>query len=122
MTPPQSLSASGEPLESVGGAHFDIAARSLQWVFFCVGLPVGTLVPRLAEIKAGLGAGNAAYGTAIAIGGAGAILGNWLGGRLTHALGSKRLAQLGIGLLLIPNIANALAPSVGWLAVVAFAA
>ena len=85
-----------------------------------MGVPIGTLIPRLAEIKAGLDAGNAAYGTAIAIGGGGALLGSWLGGRLTHNFGSKRLAQLGIAFILLANVANAVAPSVQWLAFIAF--
>ncbi len=85
-----------------------------------MGVPIGTLIPRLAEIKAGLGAGNAAYGTAIAVGGGGALLGSWLGGRLTHSFGSKQLARLGITFILLANVANAIAPSVHWLAFIAF--
>lgn len=120
MTPPESESPFGEPMESVGTAHFDSAARALRWVFFAMGIPVGTLVPRLAEIKAGLDAGNAAYGTAIAIGGAGAFLGSWVGGRLTHAFGSRTVARFGISFILLTTISNALAPSVMWLALIAF--
>ncbi len=85
-----------------------------------MGTPIGTLVPRLAEIKAHIGATNAAYGSAMAIGGIGAFVGTWLGGRLTHSLGSKRVAQGGILLILSANIANALAPSVFWFAVCGF--
>ena len=118
--PPQSFSESGEPLESTSGGPYETAGRALRWLFFATGLPVGMLIPRLAEIKAGLGADNASYGTAIAIGGAGAFLGSWLGGRATHAWGSKAVAQWAIGLILLANIANALAPSVLWLAAIAF--
>jgi hypothetical protein len=118
--PPETTPVSGLSSERTHGAHFDVAARSLRWVFFCTGVPIGMLVPRLAEIKAGLGTGNAAYGTAIAIGGLGALFGNVLGGRLTHSLGSKRVAQNFVIFILLANVANALAPSVEWLAFVAF--
>lgn len=120
MTPPQSFADDGAPLESSGTAHYETAARALRWVFFSIGVPVGAVVPRLAEIKAGLGADNAAYGTAIAIGGAGAFVGSWLGGRATHAYGSRRVARVAIYAILLANISNALAPSVLWLAAVAF--
>ncbi len=86
-----------------------------------MGMPVGALVPRLAEIKLQVGADNAAYGSAIAIGGAGALLGNYLGSRLTHAFGSKPVTRFGIIFITLTNVSNALAPSVGWLAVIGFA-
>lgn len=120
MISPESQTHNGDVVESAVGDHFTTAARSLRWVFFCLGVPIGTLIPRLAEIKAGLDAGNAAYGTAIAIGGGGALLGSWLGGRLTHAFGSRQLARLGIAFIVVANVANALAPSVPWLALIAF--
>jgi len=87
-----------------------------------MGVPIGTLIPRLAEIKSGLDAGNAAYGTAIAIGGIGALLGSWLGGRLTHALGSRSLARTGILFIVLASVGNALAPSVEWLAAISLLA
>lgn len=108
-------------MEAVDGAHFERSARALRWIFFATGIPVGSLVPRLAEIKSALGADNAAYGTAIAIGGAGSMLGSWLGGRVTHRFGSRAVARLGIVLILLTNVMNALAPSVTALAAVAFA-
>lgn len=117
---PESLSPSGEPLESTVDGHFLTAARALRWLFFATGLPIGMLIPRLAEIKYGLGADNASYGTAIAIGGAGAFLGSWLGGRATHLWGSRNVARYAILLILAANVANALAPTVLWLAAIAF--
>lgn len=112
----------GEALEAATDSPFVIAGRALRWLFFATGLPVGMLIPRLAEIKYGIGASNASYGTAIAIGGAGSFLGSWLGGRATHAWGSRRVARFGVVLILASNIANALAPSVLWLALIAFIA
>lgn len=99
---------------------YDAAARALRWLFFSTGLPVGMLIPRLAEIKFGIGADNASYGTAIAIGGAGAFFGSYLGGRATHAWGSRRVARLAIIAILAANISHALVPSVLWLAAIAF--
>lgn len=85
-----------------------------------MGLPIGVLVPRLAEIKHAVGAADAAYGTAIAIGGIGALLGNYLGSRLVHRIGSRQTARLAIVLLITTNVSNALVPTVTWLALVAF--
>lgn len=118
--PPESLSTSGDLLESTADGPFETAGRALRWLFFATGLPIGMLIPRLAEIKYGLGADNASYGTAIAIGGAGAFVGSWLGGRATHRWGSRTVARYAILLIVTANIANALAPSVLWLAGIAF--
>lgn len=85
-----------------------------------MGLPIGVLVPRLAEIKHAVGAADAAYGTAIAIGGIGALLGNYLGSRLVHRMGSRQTARAAIVLLIATNVSNALVPTVTWLALVAF--
>lgn len=77
--------------QSATSAESTHARRALSFVQFAVGLPFGVLAPRLADIKATLGVGNGAYGTAIAIGGLGIVLGTWLGGQLTHRFGSRRL-------------------------------
>lgn len=119
MTTPQPPSDAADPRPA--DAPYPSAARAIRWVFFSMGVPIGTLVPRLAEIKAHLGADNAAYGTAIAIGGAGSMLGSWLGGRLTHAIGSRSVARMAILLVVLASISNALAPSVELLALVSFA-
>ena len=100
---------------------FESAKTGLRYGFFFIGVPIGMLVPRLAEIKAGLDAGNSAYGTAIAVGGIGSLIGNYLGGQLVHHFGSKFVARLTITFILLANLANAVAPSVRWLAVVALA-
>lgn len=96
------------------------AGSALKRLFFATGLPIGMLIPRLAEIKYGLGASNASYGTAIAIGGAGAFVGSWLGGRATHTWGSRTVARWAILLIVAANVSNALAPTVLWLAAIAF--
>lgn len=98
---------------------YETARKAVQWGFFFMGVPVGTLVPRLAEIKAGMDAGNADYGTAIAIGGLGALIGNAIGARLVHRFGSKPIARTAILLIFLNNVSNALAPSTRWLALVA---
>ncbi len=100
---------------------YNRANLAIRWSFLFMGLPIGTLIPRLAEIKSGVSAANGSYGTAIAIGGLGAMLGNYLGNQLVHKYGSRFVAQSTFVFILISNISNALAPSVSWLAVVAFA-
>lgn len=98
---------------------YDSARKAVQWGFFFMGVPVGMLVPRLAEIKAGIGAGDSSYGTAIAIGGLGALIGNAIGARLVHRFGSKPVTRTAIVLIFVNNVSNALAPTTIWLAVVA---
>ena len=119
MTSPLDSPEAASPMSA--SSPYGSAARSVRWVFFSMGIPIGTLVPRLAEIKTHLGADNAAYGTAIAIGGGGSMLGSWLGGRMAHVLGSRNVARLAIFLVVIASISNALAPSVEMLALVSFA-
>lgn len=98
---------------------YESARRAVQWGFFFMGVPIGVLVPRLAEIKSGIDASDSVYGTAIAVSGIGAIVGNALGARLVHRYGSKPIVRFGITLILAGNVANALAPSAWWLAFVA---
>ena len=99
---------------------YESARKAVQWGFFFMGVPVGVLVPRLAEIKAGLGAGDASYGSAIAIGGLGAMVGNHIGAQLVHRYGSKPISRTAIVFIMINNVSNALAPTTLWLAIVAF--
>lgn len=75
---------------------------------FLMGAPVGTLLPRLAEIKQGIGASAGSFGTAVALGGAGAVLGNWAGAKLAHRFGTKPMGQWVMVLMLAANVANAL--------------
>lgn len=100
---------------------YERAQRAVKFGFFFMAVPIGVLVPRLAEIKEAVGAADAAYGTAIAIGGMGALLGNFVGSRLVHRLGSRGTARLSIVLLVSANISNALVNTVFLLALVAFA-
>ena len=83
-----------------------------------MGLPIGTLVPRLAEIKHGIGASESSYGTAIAIGGVGALLGNYLGSHLVHHFGTRAVGRRMFYFIVLANFANALAPNAWWLGLV----
>lgn len=101
----------------------DVYARartSIKFSFFFIGVPVGTLVPRLAEIKLGLNAGAGIYGTAIAVGGIGALIGNFIGARVVHRFGSRAVVQGAFTFLITSNVCNALAPNLSWFATVAF--
>jgi uncharacterized integral membrane protein len=95
--------------------HFERAQRSIKAAFFFMGLPIGTLVPRLAEIKAGIGASEASYGTAIAIGGVGALAGNYLGSHLVHHFGTRAVGRRMFYFIIAANFANTLAPNALWL-------
>lgn len=98
---------------------FHEAQRSIKAAFFFMGLPVGALVPRLAEIKLHVGATEGSYGSAFAVGALGALAGNYLGSYLVHHHGSRAVARRAFYGILAANLANALAPNVGWLAIVA---
>ena len=58
-----------------------------------MGLPIGVLVPRLAEIKLNLGADAGSYGSAIAVGALGALAGNYVGSHLVHHFGSRAVVR-----------------------------
>lgn len=68
--------------------------RALAWVYLAVGVSFGALAPRLGEVKRALQVTNGSYGTAVAIGGTGAIVGTWLSGFLAHRIGSKRVVAI----------------------------
>ena len=93
------------------------ARRATMWALFLMGAPMGTLIPRLAEIKSQMGASSSSYGTAIALGGLGAIVGNYLGSRVVHWRGTKVVSTWVIFILLAANIGSAIAPSAMWFAV-----
>ena len=63
---------------------FDRAGKSVISALFIAGIPVGVIVPRWAEIKAGIDASAGAFGTAFAFGALGALIGNNLGARAAH--------------------------------------
>lgn len=96
------------------------AQRAVLGNFFFFGVPIGMLIPRLAEIKEQVGADDLGFGSAIALGGLGGFLGNYLGAKFVHHNGSKPVAKFALLSLLVSNVANALAPNVSALALVAF--
>lgn len=98
---------------------YESARKAVQWGFLLMGVPLGTLVPRLAEIKAGMGASDGGYGSAVALAGLGALGGNWLGARVAHHFGTRNAARRVFSFFMIANLMNTFAPNVQWLAVVA---
>ncbi|MFM2175421.1 MAG: hypothetical protein RLZZ527_497, partial [Actinomycetota bacterium] len=55
------------------------AKRSVATGFFLAGVTVGTLAPRLAEVKINTSASDSSYGTAFAINSIGALVGFLVG-------------------------------------------
>ena len=51
-----------------GSAPYLRARRATMWGLFLMGAPVGTLLPRAAEIKQAIGATAGSFGTAVALG------------------------------------------------------
>jgi MFS family permease len=68
-------------------------------LFFSNGAVFSTVVPRYPELKADLGLGNAALGTALAAFPAGALVAGLLAAALIGRFGSARVASVGIVLL-----------------------
>lgn len=98
---------------------YESARKAVQWGFFLLGVPVGTLVPRLAEIKQSIDASDASYGSAVALGGLGVLAGNYVGSRIAHRYGTSTTARVIFVLVMFTNLSNAFAPSVPWFTVVA---
>ena len=87
------------------------ARRATMWALLLMGAPVGALLPRLAEIKASIGASAGSFGTAVALGAIGAIIGNWSGSQLAHRFGTQPMAQGIFAVMMAANLGNALVPN-----------
>lgn len=93
-------------------ARYARARRAAMLSLFLMGAPVGTLLPRLAEIKSGIGASSGSFGTAVAFGAVGAIIGNLAGARLVPRFGSRPVATWIMLAMLAANLGNALVSGV----------
>ncbi|GAA3014094.1 MFS transporter [Actinokineospora diospyrosa] len=89
------------------------ARAAVAGVFLTNGALYATVVPRLPEIKAGLGLTNAALGTALAAAPLGALVAGLFAPALITRLRSSRVAAWGIVALSVAVVAIGLAP--GWL-------
>ena len=69
------------------------AKRAVSTGFFLAGITVGTLAPRLAEVKEATNASVSGYGTAFAVNALGALAGFYLGAQASHRFGSRTVAQ-----------------------------
>ena len=99
---------------------YERAARALMIAFLSLGFPIGVLITRLAEIKADIGATTGSFGTALAVGGVGALLGTNLGSRLVHAFGSRTVALATVSVQALTVVSNALVPNVAAFTIVSF--
>ena len=59
-----------------------------------MGMSVAATGARLAEIKSNVGATNTAFGVSIMVGNLGSLLGTFIGGRIAHRIGTRRLVQI----------------------------
>lgn len=69
------------------------AKRAVSTGFFLAGVTVGTLAPRLAEVKEATNASVSGYGTAFAVNALGAFAGFYLGAQASHRFGSRAVAR-----------------------------
>lgn len=70
------------------------ARWALSSTFFFMGMSVAATGARLAEIKSNVGATNTAFGVSIMVGNLGSLLGTFIGGRVAHRIGTRRLVQI----------------------------
>ena len=95
------------------------AKRTVATGFFLAGVTVGTLAPRLAEVKINTGSSDSSYGTAFAINSLGALVGFLVGARAAQSVGTKKIASSIFYLMLIVNFSFSLAANALMLAIVA---
>jgi MFS family permease len=95
------------------------AKRSVATGFFLAGVTVGTLAPRLAEVKINTSASDSSYGTAFAINSIGALVGFLVGAKAAQSVGTKKIASIIFYLMLIANFSFSLATNAVMLALVA---
>ena len=95
---------------------FKRASSSVIRSLFILGIPVGFISPRFAEIKAGISASSSAFGTAFAFGALGALIGNNLGARAVHRYGTRTVIRVTFYFALLQNVLTALVPNVELLA------
>lgn len=97
------------------------ASRAILLSYFCMGLPLGVTMPRMAEIKSAVGANAASFGAALALMSIGTLLGTWLASHAIHRLGS-RLAAAGIlPFAMIASASNGYLTSIAWFGFVTLA-
>lgn len=70
-----------------------------------MGVAVAASSARLAEIKQNTGGSQSAFGAALMLGNIGGMFGNFIGGRLTHKLGTRTVIRLAIAIFVIAQIA-----------------
>jgi MFS family permease len=95
------------------------AKRAVATGFFLAGVTVGTLAPRLAEVKINTDASDSSYGTAFAINSLGALVGFLVGAKASQRVGTKKIAGSVFYLMLIANFSFSLATDAVMLAIVA---
>lgn len=96
---------------------FNRARGSVLNALFIAGIPVGFSAPRLAEIKAGVGATSSEFGTAFAFGALGAFIGNNVGARIAHRYGTRRLTRYSFYIALLQIVLIAMLPTIELLAI-----
>lgn len=74
-------------------ANIQAAKRAVSTGFFLAGITVGSLAPRLAEVKEATNASVSAYGIAFAVNALGALAGFYLGAQASHRFGSRAVAR-----------------------------
>lgn len=67
---------------------------TLPWMFLIMGMSSMAWVPRIPEIKLGLGLNDAQFGLLLAASSVGAVIGAQNSGKVVHAIGSKNVLRI----------------------------
>jgi MFS family permease len=80
------------------------AKWALRITFFFMGMAVAASSARLAEIKHNTGGSQSAFGAALMLGNIGGMFGNFIGGRLTHRLGTRTILRIAMFIFVCAQI------------------
>lgn len=102
-------------------AIFQRASRAIPLSYFCMGFPLGVMVPRMAEIKQAVGANAASFGSALALMSIGTLLGTWLASRSIHAFGSRATARALFVFVVLTSAAIGYVHNILWFGIITMA-
>jgi MFS family permease len=85
-----------QPSLNIEQQRFEGARRSLNRIYFVMGLTVIAWVPRFPQIRDQLDVSSSTFGLLLALGTLGAISSTLFMGHAVHRFGSKRILQVGI--------------------------
>jgi MFS family permease len=96
------------------------ARWALNSTFFFIGMTTSATAARFAEIKTNVGATNTAFGLSLMVGNLGSLVGTFIGGRIAHRIGTRRLIRIIMILMALAQTANGFMNALWQVPLVAF--